>query len=72
MEPQITSSAEYDQAIVDLYNEHAKAYAEVKNKPGTLFEEGFHAFVLNALNAAVSRYSVVTLKAKFHAEAITA
>ena len=67
----ITSRAEYDQAIVDLYNEHAKAYAKAKGQPGTLFQEGFHAFVLNALNAAVSRSSVITLKTKFQAEAIT-
>jgi len=60
---------DYDREILDLFNEHARAHSRACAKPLATAEEGFHAFVLNAISAAVDRSERPSLKALFSKEA---
>lgn len=53
MNEQITSITAYAKAIIDEFNKHAEPLQD-RTKLG-LHEEGFHAFMCNAISGAVMR-----------------
>ena len=68
MSSQITSVTEYAKAITDEFNEHAEPLQDRSKL--SLHEEGFHAFMCNAISGAVMRTSREDVKEHFRVHAI--
>ena len=64
---------EYISKIIAEFNEHARKADELAANPqvGNLHEEGFHAFMANAISSAVTRSTNQELKNRFSKEAIS-
>jgi len=62
---------EYISKIIAEFNKHAQAADAIAADPqvGNLFEEGYHAFMANAISAAVLKSSNKELVERFRQEA---
>jgi len=64
---------EYISKIIAEFNKHATRADELAANPqiGNLHEEGYHAFMANAISNAVLKSSNDELKRRFNLEAIS-
>ena len=57
---------EYISSIIREFNHHKAEYEKVVSQPGKVIEESFHAFMMNAISAAVRQSSHEEYKIAFY------